>query len=727
MVTQKSTEVEATSLRGIFKIAARTFWKHMGDREVDLVFEQLQTVVLTLKQKIKDGTATEEECFQAVTLITQAGLKTLLLPLLNGMNQLISLLPGCFFSPTLINGAEKNTQKRERAEPSPLAGTTGSSGDSFSLAARKEVASPRVTEDPARGAEVPSRLPYQLHTCSHDCLVPRPWSSYKGGNPLNLPMLCGFQRRHAKADLHSKTLDVAYKAPCGRSLRDFKEVQDYLLQTKCGFLFLDHFSFNTYVQVFRRYPGRKGFVFDHDVSKGAEMTPISFCNEVDHERLPYFKYRKTSWPRALFLNNLSSAFLASCSCTDGCRDATKCACRILTQKNCRETSSSPENESSCGYKHKRLDWPISSGIYECNLSCSCNKMMCQNRVVQHGLQVRLQVFNTGKKGWGVRCLDDIDRGTFVCTYAGKLMSRAEPKQAEVGNREAKVEDPENSDRSHALSSKKRKVDSVCSDSEIEFVQTSKGSGSGKHESSPVEAESQSNVIQTSNDGNWSNEDIKRPQTQTPILQSRRRKLGIADAISSEDEGAGCHSSARRRLIVGTKRGSKQPTIQGEFREQATARPLETKADQPSKSPLSNLSLACKPVGREEGNIQKQPMSVSGMDTASKRENRSSGQELALKQETCLKQFDREDLCLLDATREGNVGRFLNHSCCPNLFVQSVFVETHNRNFPWVAFFTNRHIKAGTELMWDYGYLPGSMPETEIPCQCGSHKCRKKIL
>lgn len=57
-------------------------------------------------------------------------------------------------------------------------------------------------------------------------------------------------------------------------------------------------------------------------------------------------------------------------------------------------------------------------IYECSVLCRCDKMMCQNRVVQHGIQVRLQVFNTEKKGWGVRCLDDIDKGTFVCTYSG---------------------------------------------------------------------------------------------------------------------------------------------------------------------------------------------------------------------------------------------------------------------------------------------------------------------
>lgn len=57
-------------------------------------------------------------------------------------------------------------------------------------------------------------------------------------------------------------------------------------------------------------------------------------------------------------------------------------------------------------------------IYECSVLCRCDKLMCQNRVVQHGIQVRLQVFNTEKKGWGVRCLDDIDKGTFVCTYSG---------------------------------------------------------------------------------------------------------------------------------------------------------------------------------------------------------------------------------------------------------------------------------------------------------------------
>lgn len=45
--------------------------------------------------------------------------------------------------------------------------------------------------------------------------------------------------------------------------------------------------------------------------------------------------------------------------------------------------------------------------------------MCTNKLVQHGLQVRLQLFKTQNKGWGIRCLDDVAKGSFVCIYAGE--------------------------------------------------------------------------------------------------------------------------------------------------------------------------------------------------------------------------------------------------------------------------------------------------------------------
>ena len=60
-------------------------------------------------------------------------------------------------------------------------------------------------------------------------------------------------------------------------------------------------------------------------------------------------------------------------------------------------------------------------IYECNQFCKCGSS-CTNRVVQNGLQHRLQVFHTGKSllGWGLRALDDIPKGSFICTYVGNI-------------------------------------------------------------------------------------------------------------------------------------------------------------------------------------------------------------------------------------------------------------------------------------------------------------------
>ena len=59
--------------------------------------------------------------------------------------------------------------------------------------------------------------------------------------------------------------------------------------------------------------------------------------------------------------------------------------------------------------------------------------------------------------------------------------------------------------------------------------------------------------------------------------------------------------------------------------------------------------------------------------------------------------------VMDAHFKGNISRFYNHSCSPNVFVQNVFIDTWDVRFPWVAFFTASNIKAGTELVWDYSY------------------------
>uniref|UniRef100_A0A8C6X9A3 Histone-lysine N-methyltransferase SETDB2 n=1 Tax=Naja naja TaxID=35670 RepID=A0A8C6X9A3_NAJNA len=678
------------------KVDAKRLWNHMEKDKVDNIFECMHKALLSLQQKIKDGTATSEECNQALAVVNQLGMADLL-PLAHEDKHICNL----------------------DLHLSAPGESTEDAGDDCSLRENNEGMDLRIEGE---SAEASSKF-YQDHVCSKKCLSKRPWDSYKGENPLKLPLLCHFQRCHARADSGLKSYDVMYKAPCGKSLRNFEDVQEYLLQTECSFLFLDHFSFNTYVQVFRSSSSPQAFVYDPDISQGAETVPVSFCNDINHDRLPCFKYWKTSWPHGYFLNNFSSSFLDSCSCTDGCIDRTKCRCLLLTKRAFFKTAVSPKNGPSHGYTHKRLEEPISSGVYECNLLCSCDKNMCQNRLVQHGLQVRLQVFSTEKKGWGVRCLDDIDKGTFVCTYAGKLMSRDEHYQGKDSDEIEEVTKETN----QSLFSRKRKLSAVCSDSENELTQNT-----GRQQSLHLNAEGQPNhrVQNYTLYKNLKVQAIVRPKTKTSILQRRRRELGITDASSDEDECSLCQVSGTTRITPATKKGHEQSSLQGECEKLVNTRNSEANTDSHKENLLSDAVLKSKLPMQDDKEVKKQHKDILESDSTIKGKTQRTRQELACMKEaaeieTCPK--NEENPCLLDATREGNVGRFLNHSCSPNLFVQSVFVETHNRNFPWVAFFTKRHVKAGTELTWDYGYKAGSMPETETTCQCGSLKCRKKIL
>ena len=92
----------------------------------------------------------------------------------------------------------------------------------------------------------------------------------------------------------------------------------------------------------------------------------------------------------------------------------------------------------------------------------------------------------------------------------------------------------------------------------------------------------------------------------------------------------------------------------------------------------------------------------------------------------------EESFIMDAKKVGNIGRYLNHSCFPNVMVQNVFVDTHDLRFPWIAFFTTTFVRAGRELCWDYRLqggggggdhrgAEGGHPVREQPAaHCGQH-------
>ena len=68
-----------------------------------------------------------------------------------------------------------------------------------------------------------------------------------------------------------------------------------------------------------------------------------------------------------------------------------------------------------------------SPVLECHSECSCNDN-CTNRLVQKGIRHKLEVFNTEYKGFGLATLEPISRNSFVCEYAGEVLSTEEVKQ-----------------------------------------------------------------------------------------------------------------------------------------------------------------------------------------------------------------------------------------------------------------------------------------------------------
>lgn len=90
-------------------------------------------------------------------------------------------------------------------------------------------------------------------------------------------------------------------------------------------------------------------------------------------------------------------------------------------------------------------------------------------------------------------------------------------------------------------------------------------------------------------------------------------------------------------------------------------------------------------------------------------------------------LDDQSVYVMDAKLKGNIGRYFNHSCGPNVFVQNVFVDSYDLRFPWIAFFTSQAVRAGVELCWDYNYTIGSVQGKRLNCHCSAPNCRGRLL
>lgn len=83
--------------------------------------------------------------------------------------------------------------------------------------------------------------------------------------------------------------------------------------------------------------------------------------------------------------------------------------------------------------------------------------------------------------------------------------------------------------------------------------------------------------------------------------------------------------------------------------------------------------------------------------------------------------------VIDARRAGNVARYFNHSCAPNMVVQPVLRQGDSGLAYAVALVAAANIPAWSELSYDYSYEINSVPGVALNCLCGAAGCRGRLI
>lgn len=132
-----------------------------------------------------------------------------------------------------------------------------------------------------------------------------------------------------------------------------------------------------------------------DVSGGKESVPVA-CS-LPRERVSNFTYLSS-----VAIPDSVPRFAEGCAC----EDANEC---LLDECPCLQS-----------YGPDRTLINFDDPVYECAEACDCPPE-CYSRNVQHGLRARLEVFDTGARGLGLRTLDPIASHSFVIQYVGRLV------------------------------------------------------------------------------------------------------------------------------------------------------------------------------------------------------------------------------------------------------------------------------------------------------------------
>ncbi|KAL7977527.1 hypothetical protein Chor_009476 [Crotalus horridus] len=72
--------------------------------------------------------------------------------------------------------------------------------------------------------------------------------------------------------------------------------------------------------------------------------------------------------------------------------------------------------------------------------------------------------------------------------------------------------------------------------------------------------------------------------------------------------------------------------------------------------------------------------------------------------------------IIDATKCGNLARFINHCCTPNCYAKVITIESQKK----IVIYSKQPISVNEEITYDYKF---PIEENKIPCLCGTENCR----
>lgn len=344
---------------------------------------------------------------------------------------------------------------------------------------------------------------------------------------------------------------------------------------------------------------RSEYVVCEDISNGRErhcLPALSYCRNDQapkdyHYVSEYVQLDPIQCPYVVLSD------LQCCTCIDDC-STSNCSCALIGSSMQRVYNSKKHLSSSYNINAPEV-------IRECNIGCKCKVDQCNNLVIQNGCQARLALFRTKSRGWGVRTLEDLKRGTFIGVYSGELIT--------------------------AESSHHRSDDTYL----FNLTHT--------------------HIYPKPND------DSKDREAQEPDV-----KEDIYHVVD--------------------------------------------------KSETCELSVSYSDATLDSG------MSLNECDTSRFSEENDNKQDHSTDQPNQEQQLDQ---FVCDAKYYGNFTRFINHSCEPNVIGIRSFTKHQDARFPYIAFFTNKDIRAQTELTLNYGdnYWLVKCQRDKVFCLCKRSRCR----